>query len=97
LQSQLSIDFDIGMPAVGHSVDHERFRAQLQHFIYSYGISAYDLGLHLAHDPTRAYDYPKGTVLPTRATRRASASSGVTIASQSWSNLAFDGGHSVGA
>jgi len=58
------------MPAVAHSVDHERFRAQLQHFIYSYGWSAYDLGLHLAHDPMRAYGYLKGTVLPTRATRQ---------------------------
>jgi len=58
------------MPAVAHSVDHERFRAQLQHFIYSYGWSAYDLGLHLAHDPMRAYGYLKGKKLPTWRTRR---------------------------
>ena len=80
------------MPAVAHSVDHERFRAQLQHFIYSYGWSAYDLGLHLAHDPMRAYGYLKGRKLPRGARGASGAPSCAAIASQSWSNLAFDGG-----
>jgi len=52
------------------SPDHERFRAQLQHFLYSYGWSASGLSVHLTHDPTRAHDYLKGKRLPTRATRQ---------------------------
>jgi hypothetical protein len=52
------------------SPDHERFKAQLAHFIYSYGWSASGLSVLLTNDPTRAHDYPKGKRLPTRATRQ---------------------------
>src|SRR5262249_50247735 len=52
------------------SADIERFRAQLRHFCFFYGLSARRLGVHLAHDPTRAYSYLKGTKLPTWRTRR---------------------------
>jgi hypothetical protein len=52
------------------SPDHERFRAQLAHFIYTYGFSAKRLGVHLAHDRMHAYDYLKGEKLPTWRTRR---------------------------
>ena len=55
---------------VRFDADCERFRAQLQHFIYVYGLSARRLGEHLAHDPTRAYGYLNGTKLPTWRTRR---------------------------
>jgi len=52
------------------SADIERFRAQLRHFIFFYGFSARRLGVHLAHDPTRAYDYLNSKKLPTWRTRR---------------------------
>jgi len=50
--------------------DIERFRAQLQHFLFVYGWSAGELSRHLTHDPARAYDYLRGKCLPTRATRQ---------------------------
>ena len=52
------------------SPDCERFRAQLQHFIYVYGFSAARLGVALTHDPTRVYYYLDGRRLPTLATRQ---------------------------
>jgi len=50
--------------------DIERLRAQLKHFCFFYGIGARRLGVHLAHDPSRAYSYLKGEKLPTWRTRR---------------------------
>ena len=55
---------------VRFDADCERFRAQLKHLCFFYGISARRLGMHLAHDPTRAYGYLNGTKLPTWRTRR---------------------------
>ena len=52
------------------SADTERFRAQLRHFCFAYGFSPRRLGVHLAHDPNRAYSYLKGEKLPTWRTRR---------------------------
>jgi len=55
---------------VRFDADCERFRAQLKHFCFFYGFSPRRLGVHLAHDPSRAYSYLKGENLPTWRTRR---------------------------
>jgi len=55
---------------VRFDADCERFRAQLKHFCFFYGFSPRRLGVHLAHDPSRAYSYLKGKKLPTWRTRR---------------------------
>jgi len=52
------------------NADHERFRAQLLHFSYAYGISLRELTMHLTGGPTRAYEYMNGTIEPRRATRQ---------------------------
>ena len=54
---------------VRFDADCERFRAQLVTVSF-YGFSARRLGVHLAHDPTRAYEYVNGTIEPRRATRQ---------------------------
>jgi len=52
------------------NADPERFRAQLLHFSYAYGISLRELSMHLTGGPTRAYEYLNGTIDPRRATRQ---------------------------
>jgi len=52
------------------NADRERFRAQLLHFSYAYGISLRGLSMHLTGGSTRAYEYVNGTIEPRRATRQ---------------------------
>jgi hypothetical protein len=52
------------------SPDVERFRAQLRHFCWSFGVSPKRMGLELGRDPMRAYAYIKGTRMPTYTTRK---------------------------
>jgi hypothetical protein len=52
------------------AADVERLPTQLEHFIYSYGLSARAIGVHLKHDPTRIHRYLKGANIPRPSTRR---------------------------
>ena len=51
-------------------IDCERFRAQLLHFMRSYGWNANTLGQAVIGHPSRVYRYLDGRTNPTIGTRR---------------------------
>ena len=55
---------------VRFSPDIERFRAQLRHFCWSFGVSPRQVGIILGKDPMRAYKYINGERYPSFTTRK---------------------------